>query len=190
MPHAVHTCPACTGRWRVQCLVKSVVQLSQQCCRSFSYENTIDIQNIFNLLMIPSRCIFPLLELIQHSCASYHCTVVVFLWSLPVWIERDHQVVVGAAFHVETTFLWESIFFFWVLLCESISIFVHSNSFTNNLTVITTISTFTTTTMTHSTNNYAVPDQLLVSLLKVWLLWVLVLRILSSLLCLYSNESI
>ena len=73
MPLAVHTCHACTGRWRVQCLVKSVLQLSQQCCRSFSYENIIDIQNIFNLLMIPSRCIFPLLELIQHSCTSYHC---------------------------------------------------------------------------------------------------------------------
>ena len=60
-----------------------------------------------------------------------------------MWIERDHQVAVGAAFHVETTFLWESIFFFWMLQCESISIFVHSNSFTNNLTIIITIKNIT-----------------------------------------------
>ena len=80
-------------------------------------------------------------------------------------MERDHQVAVGAAFHVETTFLWESIFFFWVLQCESISILntfkqfhqqpynYHNHKQHHH----------------HNTTNFAIPDQLLVSLLKAWL---------------------
>ena len=56
--------------------------------------------------------------------------------------------------------------------CYSVNQFlfwIHSRSFINNLTIIITINNLTTTTMTHNTTNYAIPDQLLVSLLKAWL---------------------
>ena len=77
MPYAVHTSPACTGRWRVQCLVKSEVQLNHQCCRSFFLWKCYSHSECFYVFMIPCRCILPPLELIQQYCTCCRISLVV-----------------------------------------------------------------------------------------------------------------
>ena len=72
-------CPACTGRWTW--LLKSTMPCKKcaaaqpaECCISSSYDNAIDIQNVFLCFYDTMQvCILTLLELIQHSCTSYHC---------------------------------------------------------------------------------------------------------------------
>ena len=112
-------------------------------------------------------CILPLLELIQHYCTNYHCCRI----SLVVacvnrerppsggWrgLSCGNNILMRIHLFLLNATVWINFYF-----CAFKQFHQQPYDYHNH-------KEHHPTTMTHNTTNYAIPDQLLVSLLKAWL---------------------